>query len=61
MFLSTKTGKALHSTPDYLMGWVDDPEDYDEEDQAADFHKEAEADRRLLNAYHAADPKTQNE
>lgn len=85
--------KALHSTPDYLMGWVDDPEDYEaiandegwsipsdfmpnadsydrvrayykfkkaeEEDQAADFHKEAEADRRLLNAYHAADPKTQ--
>lgn len=85
--------KILKVSREYLMGWVDDPEDYEEiandegwsipsdfmpnadsydrtrayckfkkaeeEDQAADFHKEAEADRRLLNAYHAADPKTQ--
>ena len=51
--------KILKVSRKYLMGWVDDPEDYDEEDPAADFHKEAEADRRLLNAYHAADPKTQ--
>lgn len=83
----------LKVNPAWLLGWVDDPEDYEgiandegwsipsdfmpnadsydrarayckfkkaeEEDQAAEFHKEAEADRRLLNAYHAADPKTQ--
>ena len=83
----------LGVSPAWLLGWIDDPEDYEEiandegwsipsdfmpnadsydrarayykfkkaeeEDQAAEFHKEAKADRRLLNAYHAADPKTQ--
>ena len=52
----TPLADALYTSPDYLMGWTDDPNDTVID---SNIPKNNDEDRKLLSAYHAADPSVQ--